>query len=112
LASSPPRWLVGAALAACAAGAFLRFSNLPRKLFWLDEAWTSLRVAGFTQAEIERDLYDGRVVGREDLLRYQQVTPGHGLLTAALVHVHDDAPHAPGKDGVRSRFFSLRLQDL
>jgi uncharacterized membrane protein len=110
LASPPPRWLIAAAAAAVVLGVFLRFSNLPRKLFWLDEAWTSLRISGASQADVARDLYDGRVLSPEDLLRYQRVTPERGVVRVALAHVRDD-PQQPPLYYVLARFWASLFGD-
>ncbi|MEG3894728.1 hypothetical protein QT989_03590 [Microcoleus sp. SVA1_B6] len=33
-------------------GVFFRFANLDRKFYWIDETYTSLRVSGYTEAEM------------------------------------------------------------
>lgn len=54
-----------------AAGVVLRFVNLDRKVYWADEAYTSLRISGFTEREFVRDIYTGDRVTAADLQRYQ-----------------------------------------
>ncbi|NJL20672.1 MAG: hypothetical protein HC895_07405 [Leptolyngbyaceae cyanobacterium SM1_3_5] len=45
--------------------------NLDRKVYWADEAYTSLRISGFTEREFIRDIYTGDRVTVADLQRYQ-----------------------------------------
>ncbi len=52
-------------------GIFFRFVNIDRKLYWCDEAYTSLRISGYLQQEMDRQLRDGRLVSIGDLQKYQ-----------------------------------------
>ncbi|WP_019504787.1 glycosyltransferase family 39 protein [Pleurocapsa sp. PCC 7319] len=56
-------------------GVFFRFANLETKVFWVDEAATITRVAGYTQAEIIDDLISQDIVDIDTLLSYQRITP-------------------------------------
>jgi uncharacterized membrane protein len=56
-------------------GIFFRFANIERKLYWGDEVVTSLRISGYTLAEMNQNLWSGRVVGIEDLQKYQYPSP-------------------------------------
>jgi uncharacterized membrane protein len=44
-------------------GVFFRFVNLDRKIYWHDESYTSLRISGYTLAEVKKQVFDGHEVG-------------------------------------------------
>ncbi|HEY9669491.1 MAG TPA: glycosyltransferase family 39 protein, partial [Coleofasciculaceae cyanobacterium] len=52
-------------------GIFFRFVNIERKFYWHDEVYSSLRISGFSQEEMTRQVFDGRVINVEDLQKYQ-----------------------------------------
>ncbi|NJM86381.1 MAG: hypothetical protein HC847_03350 [Hydrococcus sp. RU_2_2] len=51
-------------------GIFFRFANLDRKVYWLDETHTSLRIFGYTEKEFIQDIFSGKVV---DFRRLTQI---------------------------------------
>ncbi len=51
-------------------GVFFRCVNIERKVYWGDEAYTSIRLAGYRTEEIIRQGFNGNVISREDLLKY------------------------------------------
>ncbi|MBD2113559.1 MULTISPECIES: glycosyltransferase family 39 protein [Cyanophyceae] len=69
----------GVAIAAIAVGLVLRFSNLDRKVYWHDEVYTSLRVAGYIGPAVEDAVLDRPDLAPADLLRYQQMPPSPSL---------------------------------
>ncbi|NEO99367.1 MAG: hypothetical protein F6K58_11930 [Symploca sp. SIO2E9] len=52
-------------------GIFFRFVNLDKKIFWGDESFTSVHVAGYTSLELNQNFYSGQIIGIEDLQKYQ-----------------------------------------
>jgi len=52
-------------------GVCFRFFNIDRKSYTGDEIHTSLRISGYTVAEMTQQLRNGRVVSFEDLQKYQ-----------------------------------------
>lgn len=60
-------------------GIFFRFANIDRKVYWHDEVYTSLRVAGYTQEEIIQQVFDGHVISPKDLQKFQHLSPEKGL---------------------------------
>jgi uncharacterized membrane protein len=52
-------------------GLFFRFANIDRKLYWIDEVYTSLRMSGYLQQEMNRELADGHLISVSDLQKYQ-----------------------------------------
>lgn len=57
-----------------ATGVVLRFVNLDRKVYWADEAYTSLRISGYTEREFVRDVFTGDRITVADLQRFQHPT--------------------------------------
>jgi uncharacterized membrane protein len=76
-------------------GVFFRFVNLDRKVYWHDEAYTSLRIAGYTAEEVNQQVFNGQIIGIEDLQKYQRPNPEKGLVDTINTLVIDDAQHPP-----------------
>lgn len=76
-------------------GVFFRLVNLDRKVYWHDEAYTSLRIAGYTAEEVNQNVFNGQVIGIEDLQKYQRPNPEKGLVDTINTLVIDDAQHPP-----------------
>lgn len=56
-------------------GVFFRFVNLDKKLYWGDEVFSSLRISGYMQSEMNEQLSNGRLLTIQDLHKYQY--PNH-----------------------------------
>ena len=56
-------------------GISFRCLNLDRKVYWHDEVFTSVRVVGYTGAEIEAQVFNGQPITAAELQRFQQLTP-------------------------------------
>ncbi|HEY9669490.1 MAG TPA: glycosyltransferase family 39 protein, partial [Coleofasciculaceae cyanobacterium] len=54
-------------------GLFFRFVNLDRKIYWMDETYTSLRISGYTEAEVAQHLLGKPILGIQDLHQYQRL---------------------------------------
>lgn len=52
-------------------GIFFRFVNLDTKFYYGDEVYTSLRVSGYTVAEMNEQLQNGSLLTIQDLQKYQ-----------------------------------------
>lgn len=52
-------------------GIFFRFANIDNKVYWEDETYSSLRIAGYTAETVIQDLYNGQEIGVSDLQNYQ-----------------------------------------
>lgn len=70
--------LITTIIALLALGIFFRFVNLDKKAYWVDEAFTSLQLSGYTPEELTEQILDGREIGLEDLYRYQYPEPDSG----------------------------------
>ncbi|MBD2103162.1 glycosyltransferase family 39 protein [Leptolyngbya sp. FACHB-261] len=78
-----------------ALGIFFRFVNLDRKVYWGDEALTSLRSSGYTEAELIENVFNGRETSISELRRYQQVNPDKNLGDTVRALSLDAPEHPP-----------------
>lgn len=76
-------------------GIFFRFTNLDRKVYWHDETFTSLRISGYTTKEVRQQLFDGRVIHREDLQKYQRPNSEKSLGDTMNSLIKEDPQHPP-----------------
>lgn len=76
-------------------GVFFRFVNLDRKVYWDDETTTSLRISGYTMADLSEQAFDGRVISIEDLQKYQHPNPEKGLSDTIKSLALEDPHHPP-----------------
>lgn len=58
-----------------ALGIFFRFVNLDRKVYWIDEVHTSLRVSGFKKTEFVDQAPINRILQIADLQKFQRLSP-------------------------------------
>jgi uncharacterized membrane protein len=75
-------------------GLFFRVANLDRKIYWVDEVATSIRVAGYTKTEIISEVASGKILHPQDLLNYQKLTPQRGFQDT-LNALYNSPEHAP-----------------
>jgi len=75
-------------------GLFFRVANLDRKVYWVDEVATSIRVAGYTRTEIISEVTSGKILHPQDLLNYQKLTPQRGF-QETLQALTNSPEHAP-----------------
>lgn len=87
-------WIKRVALVAIAVGLVLRFSNLDRKAYWHDEAYTSLRVAGYIGPAVGEAVVDRPDLTAADLQRYQQL-PQTPSLAASWQSLSTHPEHPP-----------------
>lgn len=73
-----PKWVQWALVAMLAAGIFLRFYHLDRKVYWIDEVNSSLRSLGYTKTELIDTVFTGEVVSAAQLRQFQQLSPDRG----------------------------------
>jgi uncharacterized membrane protein len=90
----PKGWLRFLILILLVLGIFFRFANLDRKVYWLDETHTSLRIFGYTEKEFIQDIFSSEVVTSEDLLKYQGPSPQKTWNDTVKI-VSGNTEHAP-----------------
>ena len=90
-----PRWLTFTLVGLMVLGVVFRFVNLNHKVYWHDEVYTTMRAAGYTRAEIDRDLFQDRLIVAGDLQRYQQIKPGSTAMDTVRSLALEDPQHPP-----------------
>jgi uncharacterized membrane protein len=75
-----PKWLRGIIVFCLAIGIFFRFANLEQKIYWGDEAYTSLWISGHTSTELISSLFTGEIIQVEDFQKYQGIFPGNNVI--------------------------------
>ena len=91
----PPIWLRFLIIILLILGIFFRFAYLDRKLYSHDEAYTSLRISGYTKTEFVQKVFNGRVVAVRDIQKYQQPNSEKGLIDTINSLAVEDAQHPP-----------------
>lgn len=76
-------------------GVFFRFANLDYKVYWHDEAYTSLRAAGFTRQEIDREIFTNRIIPAQELQKFQRIKPGSTAADTIGSLALEDPQHPP-----------------
>lgn len=76
-------------------GVFFRLVNLDRKIFWGDETSTLVRLAGYTWAEMDPQLYNGKELGIEDLHKYQRLNPEKSVSDTVRGLAAEEPQHPP-----------------
>lgn len=78
--SITPLWLKRTVILFVILGIFFRFYNLDKKVYWNDEAMTSLRISGHTSAELMQEVYNRGTIDVATLLEnYQYPNPNRSL---------------------------------
>jgi uncharacterized membrane protein len=72
-------WLYALCAIVLVIGIFFRLTNLDGKVYWNDEAVTSLRLSGYTEAEIIEQVYDRPPITVSEIMKYQRPNPETGL---------------------------------
>ncbi|WP_333437634.1 glycosyltransferase family 39 protein [Microcoleus sp. D2_18a_D3] len=89
------KWLRFLIIAVLVIGIFFRFANLDRKFYWIDETYTSLRVSGYTEAEIIKQISYQKITSPSDLQKYQQINSEHNLTDTLHSLATEDPQHPP-----------------
>lgn len=69
----PPNWLRLLIVVVLVLGVFFRFVNLDRKVYSVAETYTSLRISGYTEAELVQQSH--QVIGIKEFQKYQRTNP-------------------------------------
>jgi uncharacterized membrane protein len=76
-------------------GIFFRFLNLDLKVYWPDETFTSMRIAGYTEKEAVENIYQGQVIWLEDLQKYQRLNSEKGIGDTIKGLAIEEPQHTP-----------------
>lgn len=75
-------------------GICFRFVNLDQRVYWGDETYSSLRIAGYKWEDLV-SLFDGRELEIAEIQKYQQVTPERGFADMIDSLAIEDPHHPP-----------------
>lgn len=89
------KWLRFLIIAVLVIGILFRFANLDRKFYWVDETYTSLRVSGYTEAEIIKQISYQKITSPSDLQKYQQINSEKTLSDTLNSLAAEDPQHPP-----------------
>ena len=76
-------------------GFCLRFVNLDRSVYWHDEAYTSLRISGYTATDVHNDLFNSQIISLDALQKYQRLNPDKTVLDTVQSLAIEDPQHPP-----------------
>ncbi|MEH2293318.1 glycosyltransferase family 39 protein [Nostoc sp.] len=76
-------------------GIFFRFTHLEDKVYWYDEAITSLRASGYTQEDVVQHFSEKSVVSVTELQRYQHPDGTRSVIDVAKSLAKEDPQHPP-----------------
>lgn len=91
----PSTWFRFLIISLLALGIFFRFTNLDQKIYWMDETYTSLRISGYTEAEVAQQLLEGQILDIHDLHQYQRLNPNKNVFDAVKGLAAEEPQVAP-----------------
>lgn len=80
---------------AIAIGVGFHLINLDRKIYWHDEAYTSMRAAGYTRLEIDNAFFQNHFLTISDLQKFQQIKPDSTVADTIHSLITEDPQHPP-----------------
>lgn len=76
-------------------GICFRFIEIGHKIYWHDEAYTTLRSAGYTRYEIDNELFQNRFVPAPELQKFQRIKPNSTIADTIWSLEQEDPQHPP-----------------
>ncbi|MCB0179214.1 MAG: glycosyltransferase family 39 protein, partial [Anaerolineae bacterium] len=76
-------------------GILFRCTNLDRKFYWHDEAYTSLRISGYTEAEVIEQIFTGQALDVADIQQFQYPTSDKKISDTIVSLALEDPHHSP-----------------
>lgn len=92
--ASERAWQLGL-MALLVFGVLVRFHRLDDKIFWHDETYTQIFVAGYQGGEWQPDLFSGRVLGVDEVVRYRRHDPRKSAWDTILGLARSEPQHPP-----------------
>ena len=89
------KWLRFLIIVVLVLGIFFRFANLGNKVYWIDEAYTSLRISGYTEVEMLTQISYQQIISPSDLQKYQQINSETNLTDTLHSLATEDPQHPP-----------------
>src|ERR671933_1736900 len=91
-------------------GIFFRFVNLDRKIYWMDETYSSLQISGYTESEVAQQLLQEHLLSVEDLHQYQHLNPKKSIVDT-VKGIADEEPQLPPLYFILVRFWAQMFGD-
>jgi uncharacterized membrane protein len=82
-------------VALLSAGLYFRYTGLSEKLYWHDEAYTSLRASGYTAAEMIARVFDGTQKSIDEIQEFQRHNEEKTLGDTVVSLASEDSEHPP-----------------
>lgn len=92
---APPKWLRFLVITLLVVGIGFRFVNLGKKVYWYDEAFTSLRISGYQEAEVIQAAFTGQELHSPDLAKYQRPNSDRGIGGTITGLAREEPQHPP-----------------
>lgn len=83
------------AIAILALGIFFRCTALGQKLYWYDEAFTSLRISGYSEADVIQQAFHGKEITPQELQKFQHPNAQKGLWGTIRGLAQEEPQHPP-----------------
>ncbi|MBD2771015.1 glycosyltransferase family 39 protein [Iningainema tapete] len=90
-----PNWLRFLIVLLLVLGIFFRFYNLEGKVYWHDETYTSLRMSGYTASAVKQQIFNSRVLTKEDFAKFQRPNLENDLGDTIKSLAIEDPQHPP-----------------
>ncbi|MBD2489185.1 glycosyltransferase family 39 protein [Aulosira sp. FACHB-615] len=90
-----PSWLRFLIIVLLVMALLFRFFNLDSKVYSHDETYTSLRISGYTVAEVKQQLFNNRVISPESLTQFQGVNSQKGLSDTIMSLAKENPQRTP-----------------
>lgn len=95
LGKAKPKSLIFFLIIIITLGVFFRFTNLSLKPYWIDESYTLLRASGHTAKEATEELYSGKVITVNDILKYQKISSESSVVGTIEGLASEEPQHPP-----------------
>jgi uncharacterized membrane protein len=83
------------AIAILSLGIFFRCTALGQKLYWYDEAFTSLRISGYSEAEVMQQAFHGKEIKPQALQKFQHPNAQKGIWGTVRGLAQEEPQHPP-----------------
>lgn len=90
-----PSWLHFLVIVLLALGIFFRFTNLDQKVYWKDEAFSSMRISGYAKSDVFDGIFNGQVVDLAAVKKYQTFNPDKSFSDTINTLAEENPEHPP-----------------
>ncbi|MEO1373654.1 MAG: glycosyltransferase family 39 protein [Cyanobacteria bacterium J06635_10] len=91
----PPNWLKILVICLLVLTIFFRITHPGQRIYWYDEAFTSLAISGHTLDEVKQEVFHRGIVNISVLDKYQQINTDRGVADTVNYLVTSDPQHPP-----------------